>query len=84
MHLHYNFLMKKASISPIRVALGFSGEIESVLKKGESKSEFLHRGTAAIQETRQLGNGVAANEVSEKLKSKLLAARKAIFEFRRK
>jgi hypothetical protein len=39
---------------------------------------------AAIQETRRLGNGVAANEVIEKLKYKLLAARKAIFEFRRK
>jgi hypothetical protein len=39
---------------------------------------------AAIQETQRLGSGVAANEVIEKLKSKLLAARKAIFEFRRK
>ena len=48
---------------------------QSVLKR-QNQTEFVRRGIAAIQETQQLGNGIAAEAVIAKLESKLLSARK--------
>lgn len=87
--------MKTATIPPIRVEPSFRTEVESILEKGESLSEFvetslrasvaarksqaefLKRGIAAIKRTERLGNGIPAEAVIAKLKTKVAAARRA-------
>ena len=48
---------------------------QTVLKR-KHQAEFLHRGIAAIEETKRAGGGVAAEVVVAKLEAKLAAARR--------
>ena len=48
---------------------------QTVLKR-QYQAEFLHRGIAAIEETKRAGDGIAAEAVLAKLEAKLVAARR--------
>ena len=50
---------------------------QNVLKR-QNQTEFVRRGTAAIQETQRLGNGIDADKVLAQLDVKLAAARKTL------
>lgn len=45
--MHYNFTMKSAQLPPVRVTPAVRAQIESVLKDGETLSEFVE--AAAVQ-----------------------------------
>lgn len=47
---------------------------QTVLKR-KNQAEFLRRGIAAIEETKRIGNGIAAEDVLSRLDAKLVAAR---------
>ena len=64
--------MKSATIPPIRVAPAFRGEIESVLKQGESLSEFVENAVRQSVLKRQnqsefVRRGMAAIEETQRL-----------------
>jgi len=48
---------------------------QTVLKR-KHQAEFLHRGITAIEETKRVGGGIAAEVVIAKLEAKLAAARR--------
>ena len=54
MQLHYNCLMKSATIPAVRVEPEFRAEVEAVLGEGESMSEFVEAAVRAGVERRRM------------------------------
>jgi hypothetical protein len=73
MHLHYNKLMKTATIPAVRVEPEFRAEMEAVLAEGESMSEFVEASVRAGVERRR----VQAEFVARGLRSRDEARRTA-------
>ena len=51
--------------------------VRSTVARRKSQAEFVRRGMAAIEETKRVGGGIAAEEVIARLEAKLAAAKGA-------